>query len=87
MEKESVALSNLKSGTGFMIGLSETIPKLMNIGYTENLVPCFDHLSCRTEKIQLYPKDLHVDAIIRFENDSDPDDLSLEMLECLNDHT
>lgn len=60
-----------------MISLTETIPKLVNLGYTENLVPCFDHLSCRMEKIQLYPKDFHVDAIIRFENSSDPDDQSI----------
>ncbi len=77
METESTSLSSIKSGTGFMISLSETIPKLISLGYTENLVPCFDHLSCQLEKIQLYPKDLHVDAIIRFENASDPDDQSI----------
>jgi hypothetical protein len=66
-----------KAGTGFMASLSETIRKLENDGYKENLTPCFDHLSCRVGEIKLYPEDFVVDKVVRFENSSDPDDQSI----------
>ena len=67
----------LEAGTGEMVSLSEGIRKWESLGYTENLIPAEDHLSCQMGKIELYPDDIKVDYIIRFENTSDPDDQSI----------
>ncbi len=67
----------MKAGTGFMICLSDTITVLQKRGYTENLVPEFDHLTCRSGEFVLYPKDFFIDEIFRFENSSDPSDQSI----------
>lgn len=67
----------LKAGTGFMMNLTDAIQQLQVRGYGENLVPCVDHLSCRSGQIELYPRDIYIDEIIRFENASDPSDQSI----------
>ena len=67
----------LKAGTGFMMPLVEELHRLKEDGYTENLIPCFDHLSCRSGEIEMKPDEFNVDAIFRFENTSDPDDQSI----------
>ncbi len=67
----------LKAGTGFMINLCDTIKLLEARGYTENLVPGFDHFTCRSGEMTLYPRDFFIDEIFRFENSSDPADQSI----------
>lgn len=67
----------LEAGTGEMGSLSAGIRKWEGLGYTENLIPVEDHLSCQMGAIELYPEDIRVDHIIRFENTSDPDDQSI----------
>ncbi len=67
----------LRSGTGFMISLSDTIRELQRMGYTENLGCANDHLCARSGKIKLYPKDITIDRMVRFENSSDPDDQAI----------
>ncbi len=74
---ESPTRSMLKSGTGFMISLSDTIRELERQGYTENLGCGGDHLCCRSGEIKLYPKDIKIDKMVRFENASDPSDQSI----------
>lgn len=66
-----------QAGTGFMLCLTDAIRELQKQGYDENLVPEFDHLSCRSGEIKLYPKEFFIDDMIRFENSSDPDDQSI----------
>lgn len=67
----------LKAGTGFMVPVNEDILQLEKQGYSENLIPRFDHLECDSGSIKLYPDEFAVDEIIRFENSSDPDDQSI----------
>lgn len=67
----------LEAGTGFMIGLAETLKKLEEKGYTENLSARYDHFEAQSGRVQLYPDDFVVDHLIRFENTSDPDDQSV----------
>lgn len=55
--------------------LLDTIKTLQRQGYTGNLVPSYDHLSCG--EINLYPSDIFFDQVIRFETASDPDDQSI----------
>ncbi len=66
-----------QAGTGFMMSLVEGIHKMQEKGYTANLVPKFDRLECDMGNIKLYPDDLVIDKMIRFENTSDPDDQSI----------
>ncbi len=75
--KECYSTSMLEAGTGCMIGLSHTIRKLQREGYVENLVPAFDHFSCRSGMIKISPDTLIVEKMVRFENASDPDDQSI----------
>ncbi|MBX2993278.1 MAG: hypothetical protein KF681_00590 [Bdellovibrionaceae bacterium] len=78
MERQDLKdLNELKAGTGFMIGLAETIRKYEERGYTENLVPRYDHFEARSGEIRLNPEDFVVDKMVRFENTSDPDDQSV----------
>lgn len=70
-------LNELKAGTGFMIGLADTIRKFEERGYTENLVARHDHFEARSGEIRLNPEDFTVDQLVRFENASDPDDQSV----------
>ena len=46
-------------------------------GYTENLVLKGDHFEINDGEISIYPEEFEVDAIVRFENTSDPDDQSI----------
>lgn len=66
-----------QAGTGFMMCLTDCIRQMQAKGYDENLVPCFDHLSCRSGEFRLYPRDFFIDEMIRFENSSDPDDQAI----------
>ena len=78
MELETESLkSTMKSGTGEMPSMTDVVRDLQGKGYRENLVPRFDHFSCQSEKFQLYPNDLKLDQVVRFENTSDPDDQSI----------
>lgn len=54
--------------------LYEAVRELQAKGYDENLVPRYDHLSCRSGKVELFPSDIIFDEVERFENDSNPDD-------------
>jgi hypothetical protein len=67
----------LKAGTGNMLSLSNAIRVFQDKGYKENLVPRYDHLGCHSEEIKLFPMDIVIDEIVRFENTSDPDDQSI----------
>lgn len=65
----------LKAGTGDMLGLTDVIHHFEHQGYTENLVPVFDHFT--SGEIEIYPSDFTIDEMYRFENTSDPDDQSI----------
>ncbi|MES2801351.1 MAG: hypothetical protein V4654_02570 [Bdellovibrionota bacterium] len=67
----------VRAGTGEMYGLLEAIERLQKQGYTHNLVPRFDHFTCSSGKLELYPNDIFFDEVLRFENTSDPDDQSI----------
>lgn len=72
------ALSDaLKAGTGFMASTTERIQKYTQMGYTRNLVPCYDHFECQSGLFKIYPQDFTVDYVERFENTSDPDDQAI----------
>lgn len=75
-EKQRPVLE-LQAGTGFMMCLTDAIRYLNNIGYTENLGAAYDHISARSGLIKLYPHEIIIDEIFRFENSSDPDDQSI----------
>jgi hypothetical protein len=68
---------SLLAGTGFMISLSDTIRHFEQQGYDKNLVVCFDHFECDSGRIKIYPNEIVVDQVVRFENTSDPDDQSI----------
>ena len=55
------------------LGLSKAIEDLKSKGYTENLVPNYDHFVYGDEKIELYPHDIFFDDVIRFEDLSAPE--------------
>jgi hypothetical protein len=67
----------LRAGTGFMMQLPEALHCLRDVGYTENLIPRFDHFECRSGEIWIKPEDIVIDDVLRFENTSDPDDQSI----------
>ncbi len=67
----------LEAGTGFMMPLVDALHKLQSKGYVENLTPKFDHFECRSGEIKVYPDDMLIDHVYRFENTSDPDDQSI----------
>lgn len=67
---------SIKAGTGFMLTMTEALQQLKGQGYTENLVPKYDHFECQSGKFKLYPNDFVVDELVRIENSSDPDDQS-----------
>jgi hypothetical protein len=67
-----------QAGTGFMLGLAETIRNLSEYGgYTCNLTAKEDHFEADSGKFKLFPKNFEVDKMVRFENASDPDDNSI----------
>lgn len=65
------------AGTGFMQTLTDAVRDLKKEGYNEHLIPCFDHLTCRSGTVRMYPRDFYIDEMIRFENSSDPADQSI----------
>ncbi len=75
-EKQKPILE-LQAGTGFMMCLSDAIRHLNALGYTENLGAAFDHLCGQSGAIKLYPHEIVIDEIFRFENSSDPDDQAI----------
>jgi hypothetical protein len=77
MEAEINTIDVLEAGTGFMQSLSSVIHQLDIIGYSENLSAKIDHFECRSGQFKLYPKDVVIDNVFRFENTSDPDDQSI----------
>ena len=66
-----------QAGTGFMKDMSEILRILQGKGYTENIVPRYDHFEVKEGTFKLFPKDFEVDEIVRYENASDPDDQSI----------
>lgn len=69
--------ARLEAGTGFMASLAETIRAFERKGYTENLVPRFDHFELHSGRERLAPGEFVLDEVRRFENTSDPDDQSI----------
>lgn len=77
MESAARSQDILKAGTGFMTSVSESIRQLVSQGYTENLSARVDHFECCSGSHKIYPQDVRVDKMLRFENASDPDDQSI----------
>jgi hypothetical protein len=77
MQTEYNSLDILEAGTGFMVSLYEIVTQLEHKGYSENLAPKGDHFEARSGAIKIYPKDIVVDKVFRFENTSDPDDQAI----------
>lgn len=67
----------IRAGTGEMYGLREAIDALEKKGYTKSLIPSYDHFTCSSNTIKLYPRDIFFDEVLRFENTSDPDDQAI----------
>lgn len=76
-EMNSTDRARLEAGTGFMASLADTIRAFESRGYTENLVPRFDHFEFRSGQEHLAPEDFVLDEMRRFENTSDPDDQAI----------
>lgn len=74
---KATAQDVMKAGTGFVASLPDTLRALQAKGYTENLTAKFDHFESQMGKIKIYPQDMSVDEVVRFENASDPDDNSI----------
>ncbi len=75
---EEITREEMEAGTGFMPGLAETMQILEEEGgYTHNLTAKVDHFECCSGAHKIYPKNLIVEKIHRFENSSDPDDNSI----------
>jgi hypothetical protein len=66
-----------KAGTGFMATLTDMIKKWQDRGFTANLCIKYDHFEVDSGKHKLYPNEIEVLKIERFENTSDPDDQSI----------
>jgi hypothetical protein len=78
LQSQDVAKQEMSTaGTGEMLCITDAIKELQAKGYIESFEPKFDHLACRSGKIDLYPRDIFFDEVIRFENSSDPDDQSI----------
>ncbi len=77
MEAEVNSIDVLEAGTGFMQSMSEVIHLLDKKGYRENFSAKIDHFECRSGTFRIYPKDIVIDSLFRFENTSDPDDQSI----------
>lgn len=75
--EEDQNMLELKAGTGFMRTLSEEIDFFEKKGYVENLSATFSHFECRSGRYKIFPFDLVVDKILRFDNSSDPNDQSI----------
>lgn len=59
------------------MAMTNIISYLKQHGYSEDLYLKYDHFACRESKMQIYPKDFHIDDLIRVDNLTDPDDQSL----------
>lgn len=66
-----------RAGTGFMLSPLEALSHFKNLGYDQNLVPCFDHFEVHSGEERLFPHEFTVDELLRFENTSDPDDQAI----------
>lgn len=66
-----------QAGTGFMLCLSDAIRELEKKGYDKNLAAKSDHFCCDCGDTKLYPQDVFIDEIIRFDNSSDPSDQAI----------
>lgn len=77
MQEEFTSLDIMEAGTGFMPSLYEMVTRLEHRGYIENLGAHGDHFEARSGALKLYPKDIVVDKMQRFENTSDPDDQAI----------
>lgn len=77
MNEDFTSLDILEAGTGFMPSLYQMVTKLEGLGYAENLGAKGDHFEARSGTLKLYPKDIVVDKMFRFENTSDPDDQAI----------
>jgi len=71
-QTQTVKNSTLKSLT-----LAEAIKEFQLNGYKENLTPGFDHFYYGPNKAEIYAHEIFFDEIVRFENQSDPDDQSI----------
>lgn len=77
MNEDFTSLDILEAGTGFMMSLYEMLTQLERLGYVENLGAKGDHFEARSGALKLYPKDIIIDKMLRFENTSDPDDQAI----------
>lgn len=66
-----------RAGTGFMESIPEALRELERQGYTESLTTKYDRFEARGGEVKIYPDDMVVDQIFRFENASDPDDQAI----------
>lgn len=74
---EAKIQDELKAGTGFMQSLSEAITHFQAKGYKENIICCVDHFRSQCRKVKVFPSEINVMDVQRFENSSDPDDQSI----------
>jgi len=77
MAEQFEFIDELEAGTGFMLSISEVIKQLSQKGYSENLSAKRDHFEARSGELKLFPDEIVIDNIFRFENTSDPDDQSI----------
>jgi hypothetical protein len=54
--------------------VSAALDGLKAQGYTLDFNLCHDHLDCQVHGVQLYPEDFHIEAVYRFEGETDPAD-------------
>lgn len=66
-----------KAGTGFMLQPIEAMAEWEDRGYDKNLVLKEDHFEIDNGEVKIYPDEFEVDAVVRFENTSDPEDQSI----------
>lgn len=72
----------MEAGTGFMESLTDIINRLKTRGYVDSLTPKNDHFECESGKYKIYPQDISVDKVVRFENSSDPNDQAIVYAIC-----
>lgn len=57
--------------------VSAALDGLQSEGYTLDFNLCHDHLHCKTQDLKLHPEDFHIDAVYRFEGETDPADAAV----------
>ena len=67
----------LKAGTGFMLSLTDAIKNFQLLGYSQNFICMNDHLKSECRKIKVFPNEIKINEVLRFENTSDPSDQSI----------